>query len=118
MKNVLAVITLAILSVFVLSSCGKDDGPKDALIGTWVDHDRTMILHSDGSGEFLYEDYDWADSERYFTWEATDVMFMLDRGDWGVKSTYLYDVTDNILTLTDVENGSITTYSKKINNNL
>lgn len=113
MKNVLVVITVALLSVFAFSSCGKDDGPNDGLIGTWVDHDRTMILHSDGTGEFLYENYDWAESERYFTWEDTDVMFILDRGDWGVKSTYIYDITDGILTLTDVGSGSVTTYSKK-----
>lgn len=111
MKNVLAFITIAVLSVFTFASCGDDEG--SALVGTWRDSSRTMILHDDGTGEFLYDDYEWGDSERYFTWEATDTMFILDRGDWGVRSSYIYQLEDNVLTLIDSADGSITTYVRQ-----
>ena len=40
-------------------------------------------------------------------------MFILDRGDWGVRSSYIYQLEDNVLTLIDSADGSITTYVRQ-----
>ena len=109
----------ALFTAVSFSSCSDDDdedgggGSRSSLVGTWVDGETTMILHSDGTGEFEYENYEWGDREYNFTWEATDIMFILDRGDWGLKSSYIYLIEGNVLTLTDSQNGSITTYVRQ-----
>ena len=117
--SVCAFLICAVFTVASFSSCGDDDdedgggGSRSSLVGTWVDGETTMILHSDGTGEFEYENYEWGENERYFTWEATDIMFILDRGDWGLKSSYIYFIEGNVLTLTDTGDGNIITYVKR-----
>lgn len=117
LRNYFSVCVLVMCALFTavsFSSCSDDDeNGGSSLVGRWIDGETTMILHSDGTGEFEYENYEWGDRERNFTWEATDIMFILDRGDWGVKSSYIYLIEGNVLTLTDSQNGSITTYVRQ-----
>ena len=104
---------MAILLSVNFTSCSKDDEENSKLQGYWYNGwYEEMYLGNKGKGHVISEDIVEGRVKRDIKWSATDISIVIDRQDWGVKSTYIYQLSDDVLILTDMDDGSTSSFSR------
>lgn len=85
-------------------SCSKDDD-NSKLTGYWYGggYGNVLYLGSNGKGSIDSKEIKWSHTESTLT---------IDRLNWGIKTVHLYQVTEDELMLTDMNDGYTTSYSR------